>query len=84
MNISLSSFAPKNLVSRERFGGPACVSLLVLHTQAESGAYSRDSSSGDVHFVYTTIRHRVSPAFIRSCNLVPMTFTAESPSAQGQ
>ena len=30
------------------------------------------------------IRHRVSPEFIESRNCVPMTFTAESPPAQGQ
>ena len=37
-NIPLSPFAPENLVSRR-------VSLLNLHSQAESSAYSRDSSS---------------------------------------
>ena len=41
--------------------------------------------SGDIHlFIQTTIRHRVSLEFIRSPNCVPMVFTAESPSAQGQ
>ena len=34
----LSPYAPENLVSRDGF------SLLILHTQAESGAYSRDFS----------------------------------------
>ena len=44
MNISLSPFAPENLVSRDGFGrrepGSAVatrVSLLILHTQAKSG-----------------------------------------------
>ena len=43
MNISLSAFAPENLVSRDGFGSPVPRQFL-LHTQAESGAYSRDSS----------------------------------------
>ena len=34
MNIRLSPYAPENMVSRDGF------SLLILHTQAESGAYS--------------------------------------------
>ena len=62
------------------------VSLLILHTQAESGAYSRDSSSFPRRclFIYTANRHRVSPEFIRSRNCVPMAFTAENPRSQGQ
>ena len=36
----LSPYGPENLVSRDG----SRVSLLILHTQAESGAYSRDSS----------------------------------------
>ena len=56
------------------------------HTQAESGAYSRDSSRFPRRcpLVYTVNRHRVSPEFIRSRNCVPMAFTAESPPAKGQ
>ena len=41
MNISLSPFAPENLVS---FGSPVPRQPAHLHTQAESGAYLRDSS----------------------------------------
>ena len=41
-NISLSAFAPENLVSRDGLGSP--VPRPHLHTQAESGAYARDSS----------------------------------------
>ena len=56
---------------------PSRVSLLILHTQAEYGAYSRDSSrlSRRRPFIYLTrhIRHRISPEF-----------TADSPLAQGQ
>ena len=44
MNISLSSFAPENLVSRDGFGSPVPHQPAHLHTHAESGAYLRDSS----------------------------------------
>ena len=44
MNISLSAFAPENLVSRDGFGSPVPRQPAHLHTQAESGAYFRDSS----------------------------------------
>ena len=67
---------------------PSRVSLLILHTQGESGAYSRNPSRFSRWwrpFILSTIRHRVSPEFIGSRNCVPMVvFTAESPSAQGQ
>ena len=88
MNISLSAFAPENLVSRDGFGNPVPRQPAHLHTQAESGAYLRDSSRVPRRrpFIYlkTAIRHRVSPEFIGSRNFVPMAFTAESPLAQGQ
>ena len=67
---------------------PSHVSLFILHTQAGSGAYLRDSSRVPRRrpFIYikTAIRDRVSPEFIGSRNYVPMAFTAESPPAQGQ
>ena len=44
MNISLSAFAPENLVSRDRFGSPVPRQPAHLYTHAESGAYLRDSS----------------------------------------
>ena len=44
MNISLSPFAPENLVSRDGFGSPVPLQPAHLHSQAESGAYLRDSS----------------------------------------
>ena len=44
MNISLSPFAPETLVSRDGFGSPVLRRPAHLHTQAESGAYLRDSS----------------------------------------
>ena len=37
-------FAPENLVSRDGFGSPVPRHPAHLHPQAESGAYSRDSS----------------------------------------
>ena len=44
MNISLSPFAPENLVSRDGFGSPVLLQPAHLHSQAESGAYLQDSS----------------------------------------
>ena len=44
MNISLSAFVPENLVSRDGFGTPVPRQPAHLHTQAEYGAYLRDSS----------------------------------------
>ena len=44
MNISLSPFTPKSLVLRDGFGSPVPRQPAHLHTQAESGAYLRDSS----------------------------------------
>ena len=45
MNISLSPFAPENLVSRDGFGSPVPRQPAHLRTQAESCAYLlRDSS----------------------------------------
>ena len=41
---SLSAFVPEDLVSRDGFGSPVPRQPAHLHTQAESGAYSRDSS----------------------------------------
>ena len=40
----MSPFAPENLVSRDGFGRPVPSQPAHLHTQAESGAYLRDSS----------------------------------------
>ena len=66
---------------------PSLISLLILYTNAESGAYSRYSSRipGRRPYIFTsTTHHRVSPEFIGSRNCVPMAFIAESPLAQGQ
>ena len=51
---------------------PSRVSLLILHTYAESKAYSpRDSSRFPRPFVFMTNRHRVSPKLIGSRSCVP-------------
>ena len=85
--FSLSPFAPENLVSIDGFGRPVPRQPAHLHTQAESGAYSRNSSrfsaAASIYLFKTAIRHRVSPEFIGSSKYVPMAFTAESPLAQG-
>ena len=51
---------------------PSRVSLLIFHTQAESGAYSQDSSCFPRRrpLFDTANRHRASPEFIRSRNCV--------------
>ena len=44
INVSLSAFAPENLVSRDGFGSPFPRQPAHLYTQTESGAHLRDSS----------------------------------------
>ena len=44
MNTPLSTCVPENLVSRDGFSRPIPRQPAHLHTQAESGAYLRDSS----------------------------------------
>ena len=44
INTSLSAFAPENLMSRDGFGSSVPRQPAHLHTQAETGAYLRDSS----------------------------------------
>ena len=64
---------------------PSFVSLLILYTNAEYGAYSRYSSRVPRRRPYifaSTTHHRVSPEFIGSRNCVPIAFTPES-SLQG-
>ena len=62
MDISLSPFAPENLVSRDGFGSPVPRQPAHLHTQAESGDHLWDSSRFLRRrlFILTAIRHRVS------------------------
>ena len=88
MNISLSTFAPEILISRDGFSSPVPRQPAHLHTQAESGAYLQDSSRFPRRrpFIYFEPPYAigVSPEFTGSRNCVPMAFTAESPPAQGQ
>ena len=42
--FSLFAIAPENLASRDGFGSPVPHQPAHFHTQAESGAYLRDSS----------------------------------------
>ena len=60
-NISLSPFASEKMLSRDGCGGPVPPQPAHLQTQAESGAYLRDSSEfrGGVHLFYLN-RHTPS------------------------
>ena len=74
MSISLSR-SRLRIDSRETGSAvPSRVSLLILHTQAEYGAYSQDSSRFPRRraIIYTANRQRISPEFIRSRNCIPM------------
>ena len=85
--FSLTPFAPENVISRETGSAfPSRVSLLILHTQAESGAYSRDSSRFPQRLssIPSTAIIEGQSRVIGSRNRVPVTFSAESPPAHGQ
>ena len=76
----------ENLVSRDGFGSPVPRQPAPLHTQAESGAYLRESSRVPRRRPFICLkRHtpRVSPELIGTCSCAPMAFAAESPPAQG-
>ena len=85
--ISLPPFGLRIWFRETGLAAPSLVSLLILYTNAESGAYSRYSSRIPRRRPYifaSNTHHRVSPEFIGSRNCVPIAFTAESPLAQGQ
>ena len=80
-------FAPENLVSQDGFGSPVPRRPAHLHTQAESGAYLRNSSRVPRRRLFICLNRRMPSGqsrVIGSRNFVSMAFTAESPSAQGQ
>ena len=81
LHFPLFLFAPADLVSQDRFGHPFPRRLLILHTQDESDAYSRDSSPfRDCVYLLCippTAINRISLEFTRPRNCVPMTFTVE-------
>ena len=86
MNISLSAFVPKNLVSRDGFGSPGPRQPAPFQTQAEAGAFTYGiplEFRGGVHLFFYN-RHTPSgqSRVIGSRNCVPMAFTAESPPAR--
>ena len=83
MNIPLSPYVPENLVSRDGFSPPVPRQPAYLHTQAESGAYLRDSSRVPRRRPIMKPPYAIgSVPSLRKC--VPMAFTAENPPAQGQ
>ena len=63
---------------------PSCVSLVILHIQANSGDYSRGSSRFPLLrlYIFIVICHRVSLNLVGSRKCVQMAFTAKSPPAQ--
>ena len=60
MSFSLSSFAPENLASRDRFGSPVPRQHAHLHTQAASGAYLRDFSRVSRRHPFMHINHHTA------------------------
>ena len=89
MNVSLSMFAPENLGSQDGFGSPVPRQSGHLHTQAESGAYLRDSSRVPRRrpFIYLKPPNAIGPVPSLSGHAIAYRrplFTAESPPAQGQ
>ena len=86
-NIPLSPCVPENLVSWDGFSRPVPRQPARLHTQAESGAYLRDSSRVSRRRPFTKPPYAIGsvPSISgHAINCVPMAFTAESPPAQGQ
>ena len=57
MNISLSAFAPENLVSRDGFGSPVPRQPAHLHTQAEYDSYCINSIYSLLNSTSFTISH---------------------------
>ena len=82
MNISLSVFAPEDLVSRDGFGSPVPRQSAHLHTQAEYGAYLRDSFRVPRRrpFIYFKPPYAIGsvPSLSGHAICVPMAFTPDS------
>ena len=85
MNISLSPFAPGNLVSSR---GSLLISILRLNLILTHGIppISAVASISYVSSIIVLYRHvwRLATRLLTVLYLVPNEFTAESPSAQGQ
>ena len=85
MNISLSPFAPENMVSRNGFANPVPRQPAHLHTQAESGAYLRDSSRVPRRRPFIYLNRHTPSGQSRVYRVTQLrTDGAESPPAQGQ
>ena len=86
MRISLSSFAPANLVRRVQPSQPASdcsFSVLRLDLVLSRGIPSAFRGGFIAHlFIYTAKRHRVISEFFMSRNCAQMALATESPSAQ--
>ena len=65
---------------------PSRVSLLIsiLRLNLMLTGFLSSSAAVSIYAFKTSIHHRVSPELMGSRNCVPMTFTSESPPAQGQ
>ena len=86
INIPLSPYVPENLVSRDGFVrqsrlASACSSPYSGWIWCLLTGFLPSSAAASIYD--TALRHRASPEFIESHSCVPMTFTAESPPAQG-
>ena len=81
-------YVPEILVSRDGFSLPVPRQPAHLLTQAEYGAYLRDSSRAPRQrpFIYLNTPYAIGsvPSLSGLRNCVPMAFIAESPPAQGQ
>ena len=78
MNISLSAFAPENLVSRDGFGSPIPCQPAHLHIQAESGAYLRDSSRLSCSkAIHVRNNNKNNPRFTLPCSRYSHVFFEE-------
>ena len=87
VNISLSPFALKNSVLRDKFDCP--VPRQPAHYPYSGRIWCLLTGLFRLprwrpHTSTTATRHRASSEFIGSRNCAPMAFTAESPPAQGQ
>ena len=67
---------------------PSRVSLLILHTQAESGAYLGDSTLPSRFALRLPLEPSCAiglvPSFSGHATVLTMAFTTENPQAQGQ
>ena len=86
---SLSTFVRGIFVSRDRFGSPLPHQPAHLHTQAESGAYLRDSSRVPRRRRGICLKPPYAIGSVPSLSgdaiyCVPLAFTAKGPPAQDQ